>query len=164
MDRKVNKEKAVHDCVAGKVVLITGSTDGIGEQLAFRLAKQGAHVLIVARNQDKLDEVVGNIVKAKGKATAYKCDLAVEADCTALVEKVSRDFKHIDYLINNAGRSIRRSVEHQYDRFHDFSRCIDLNYYGSLRMILGFLPNMRKRKSGSIINISSIGAVTNAPR
>jgi NAD(P)-dependent dehydrogenase (short-subunit alcohol dehydrogenase family) len=66
--------------------------------------------------------------------------------------------------INNAGRSIRRSVERSYDRFHDFERTMQLNYFGALKLVLAFLPGMRERKSGHIINVSSIGVQTNTPR
>jgi NAD(P)-dependent dehydrogenase (short-subunit alcohol dehydrogenase family) len=67
-------------------------------------------------------------------------------------------------LVNNAGRSIRRSIELSYDRFHDFERTMQLNYFGALRLILGFLPSMSERRRGHIINISSIGVLSNAPR
>ena len=71
---------------------------------------------------------------------------------------------HVDILINNAGRSIRRSIELSYDRFHDFERTMQLNYFGSLRLIMGFMPSMTQRRKGHIINISSIGVLANSPR
>ena len=66
--------------------------------------------------------------------------------------------------MNNAGRSIRRSLKASYDRFHDYERTMQLNYFGALRLILSFMPGMRERKSGHIINVSSIGVQTNTPR
>ena len=66
----------------------------------------------------------------------------------------------MDLLINNAGRSIRRSINHSYDRFHDFERTMQLNYFGSLRLIMNFLPGMEQNRNGHVINISSIGALT----
>lgn len=164
MDRSLDKKKALRDEVSGKTVLITGSSDGIGLTLAKRLAKENAHVILVARNLDKLREVKREVEAEGGSASVYAADLSEEASTNAMIAAVIKDHGDIDVLVNNAGRSIRRSVEYQYDRFHDFSRTIDLNYYGSLRCILGFLPNMRKRKAGQIINISSIGCITNAPR
>ena len=86
------------------------------------------------------------------------------ASCDALVEKVLAEHGGVDILINNAGRSIRRSIELSYDRFHDFERTMQLNYFGSLRLIMGFLPKMTERRRGQIINISSIGVLANSPR
>jgi short-subunit dehydrogenase len=164
MDRSLDKKQALRDEVSGKTVLITGSSDGIGLALAKRLAKENAHVILVARSLDKLKEVKKEVEAQGGSASVYSADLSEEASTNAMIAAVIKDHGDIDILVNNAGRSIRRSVEYQYDRFHDFARTIDLNYYGSLRCILGFLPGMRKRKVGQIINISSIGCITNAPR
>mmetsp|Transcript_12034 Transcript_12034/g.15680 ORF Transcript_12034/g.15680 Transcript_12034/m.15680 type:complete len:937 (+) Transcript_12034:205-3015(+) len=165
--RNLDPTKALQIAVANKVVVVTGSTDGIGLVLAKRLAKCGAHVCLVARNKDKLSTVKNEIEKGGGNCSAYVADLSKEDSTNKMIDKVLKDHGYVDILVNNAGRSIRRSVEYQYKgtgRFHDFTRTIELNYYGSLRCILGFLPEMRKRKSGQIINVSSIGAVTNAPR
>jgi NAD(P)-dependent dehydrogenase (short-subunit alcohol dehydrogenase family) len=70
----------------------------------------------------------------------------------------------VDILVNNAGRSIRRAIENSLDRFHDYERTIQLNYFGALRLIMGFIPGMLAKKRGHIINISSIGVLSNAPR
>ena len=78
--------------------------------------------------------------------------------------EVLRDFGHVDVLINNAGRSIRRAVFESFDRFHDFERTMQLNYFGAVRLIMNLLPGMAKQKSGHIINISSIGVLANAAR
>jgi NAD(P)-dependent dehydrogenase (short-subunit alcohol dehydrogenase family) len=85
-------------------------------------------------------------------------------DCDAFVKAVLNDHGHVDYLVNNAGRSIRRSINLSFDRFHDFERTMQLNYFGSLRLIMGFAPSMLERRRGHIVNISSIGVLTNAPR
>jgi NAD(P)-dependent dehydrogenase (short-subunit alcohol dehydrogenase family) len=150
--------------VNGKVVVVTGATSGIGKECALRLAAGGATVILVARTVAKLDEVLAEIAESGGKAKAYSCDVSSEADCKKLVTNVLKDHGRVDILINNAGRSIRRSVRYSYDRFHDFERTLELNYYGALRLILGFLPGMEQQKSGQIINISSIGVLTNPPR
>src|SRR5690606_1597551 len=84
--------------------------------------------------------------------------------CDALVERVVAEHGGVDILVNNAGRSIRRSIALSYDRFHDFERTMQLNYFGSLRLIMGFLPKMTERRRGQVINISSIGVLASSPR
>lgn len=163
--RNVNRPLAIKYAVNGKTILITGSSDGIGAKLAERLAGNGATIILVARNMEKLKVVGDKIRKNGGIAYEYTCDLSKGDDCVKLYETVNK--KHtVDILINNAGRSIRRSFEYQCDasRFHDFERTMQLNYFGSVRMICGFLPNMRKQKFGQIINISSISIPANQPR
>ena len=155
---------ALRRTVKGQVVLVTGATSGIGKECALRLARAGATVLLVARTVEKLDETLKEIAKKGGDAQAYSCDVSSEKNCQKLVKDVLRDHGHVDILVNNAGRSIRRSVRHSYDRFHDFERTMELNYFGALRLILGFLPSMEEREQGHIINISSIGVLTNPPR
>ena len=144
--------------------LVTGASSGIGLATAQMMARAGARVLLVARGQEQLDEAQKLIEKEKGKAWSYTCDLSDAAAAQKLVDTVLAEHKQVDLLINNAGRSIRRSISLSYDRMHDFERCMELNYFGALRMIMGFLPAMEKRKKGQIINISSIGVLTNAPR
>jgi NAD(P)-dependent dehydrogenase (short-subunit alcohol dehydrogenase family) len=150
--------------VKGQVVIVTGATSGIGKECALRLARAGATVLLVARTVEKLDETLQEIASKGGQAQAYSCDVSDEKNCAKLVKDVLGDHGHVDILINNAGRSIRRSVRHSYDRFHDFERTMELNYFGALRLILGFLPSMESREHGHIINISSIGVLANPPR
>lgn len=150
--------------VRRRLVLVTGASSGIGRACALRLARAGATVLLVARDPQKLDETLAEITAGGGRAQAYACDLADAGDCQRLVAAVLADHGQLDILINNAGRSIRRSVRHSYDRFHDFERTMELNYFGALRLILGFLPGMQARQSGHIINISSIGVLATPPR
>jgi len=150
--------------VKGKVVVVTGATSGIGKECALRLARANATVILVARTVEKLDETLAEIAEQGGTAQAYSCDVSSEKACARLVADVLKDHGQVDILINNAGRSIRRSVRYSYDRFHDFERTMELNYYGALRLILGFLPAMEQQRSGQIINISSIGVLTSPPR
>ncbi len=150
--------------VKGKVVVVTGATSGIGRECALRLAQAGAEVALVARTVEKLDETLTEIADMGGSATAFPCDVSSPEDCDRLVASVLERFGQVDVLINNAGRSIRRSVRYSYDRFHDFERTMQLNYFGALRLILGFLPSMEEQKHGQIINISSIGVLTSPPR
>jgi NAD(P)-dependent dehydrogenase (short-subunit alcohol dehydrogenase family) len=150
--------------VKGKVVVITGGTSGIGEATAYKMAEAGANVVLVARDAEKAQPVLKRIKEAGGSARFYPCDLASIEDCDKLVASVLKDFKRCDFLVNNAGRSIRRGIASSYDRFHDFERTMQLNYFGSLRLIMGFMPAMVAQGRGHIINISSIGVLTLAPR
>ncbi len=150
--------------VKDKVVVVTGSSSGIGKATALKLAEAGAKVILVARGEEKLVETKNEIEKAGGRAFIYTADISDLASCDALVARVLKEHGVCDYLINNAGRSIRRGVINSFDRFHDFERTMQLNYFGSLRLIFGFLPRMIEQKRGHIINISSIGVLSNAPR
>jgi NAD(P)-dependent dehydrogenase (short-subunit alcohol dehydrogenase family) len=150
--------------VRDKVVVVTGSSSGIGKATALKLAAAGAKVILVARGEEKLLETHAEITAAGGKAWIYTCDVADIASCDALVARVLKEHGVCDYLVNNAGRSIRRGVANSLDRFHDFERTMQLNYFGALRLIMGFLPKMMEQRRGHVINISSIGVLTNAPR
>ncbi|WP_202842492.1 SDR family oxidoreductase [Luteimonas saliphila] len=150
--------------VRNKVVVITGGSSGIGLSTAKRVAEAGAVTVIVARGEEELFKARDEMKAAGGKVFAYTADLADMADCDRLVAKILEEHGHVDVLVNNAGRSIRRSIELSYDRFHDFERTMQLNYFGSLRLIMGFMPVMTKRRKGHIINISSIGVLASSPR
>ena len=150
--------------VRGKVVVVTGGTSGIGEATAYKLAEAGARVVVVARDPEKAGPVLDRIRKEGGDATFISCDLSSIEDCDKLVAAVLKKFGGVDFLVNNAGRSIRRGIASSYDRFHDFERTMQLNYFGSLRLIMGFIPSMVERGRGHIVNISSIGVLTRAPR
>jgi short-subunit dehydrogenase len=164
LDPDLFKDRSLSGAVRGKIVLITGASSGIGRATAVKVADAGATVLLVARSLEKLEETRDEIVAAGGTAHIHKCDLADIDDIERMAEEVLTYHGHVDVLVNNAGRSIRRSVALSYDRIHDFERTIQLNYLGALRLILALLPTMRARKSGHIINISSIGVQTNPPR
>ena len=150
--------------VAGKVVLITGASSGIGKSTAWKLAEAGAHVVTIARDKAQLDEVVAEFDAAGLKLHAYVGDLADLAAAETVIQQVLAEHGVVDVLINNAGRSIRRAIENSFDRFHDFERTMQLNYFGALKVSMGVLPKMLEQKRGHIINISSIGVLTNAPR
>ncbi len=157
-------DRSLKGKVKGKVVLITGGSSGIGLSTAQRVAEAGATTIIVARREEELFNARDAMKKAGGKVYAYTADLADMASCDALVATVLAEHGHVDILVNNAGRSIRRSIEASYDRFHDFERTMQLNYFGSIRLIMGFMPMMTQRRKGHIINISSIGVLANSPR
>ncbi|MCX7555615.1 SDR family oxidoreductase [Xanthomonadaceae bacterium JHOS43] len=164
LDPSLFVDRSLKGKVKGKVVLITGGSSGIGKATALKVAAAGATTVIVARGEEELFATRDEIIAAGGTCHAYTCDLADMASCDALVEKVVAEHGGVDILINNAGRSIRRSIELSYDRFHDFERTMQLNYFGSLRLIMGFLPKMTERRRGHVINISSIGVLANSPR
>ena len=157
-------DRSLEGKIKGTVVVVTGGTSGIGEATAIKLATAGAKVAIVARDPEKAQLTLAKIKEAGGTAKFYSCDLSDLASCDKLVGSVLKDFGTCHFLVNNAGRSIRRGIANSFDRFHDFERTMSLNYFGSLRLIMGFLPAMMKQDAGHIINISSIGVLTQAPR
>jgi len=150
--------------VRDKVVVVTGGSSGIGHATARKLAEAGATVIIVARDPEKLEATRKEIAAAGGKCFTYSCDLADMTAIDGLAKKVLAEHGTVDFLVNNAGRSIRRAVINSIDRFHDFERTMQLNYFGPVRLILAFLPRMVEAKHGHIINISSIGVLSRAPR
>ena len=150
--------------VRGKVVVVTGASSGIGRATALKLAEAGARVVLVARGEEKLLATKAEIDALGGTAVMYSADISDLASCDALVKRVLNEQGGCDFLINNAGRSIRRGIINSIDRFHDFERTMQLNYFGAIRLILGFVPTMVEQKRGHIINISSIGVLSNAPR
>ncbi|CAM4157387.1 SDR family oxidoreductase [Nocardia ninae] len=148
----------------GRIVLITGASSGIGLATAHAVARRGATVLMVARGKDDLADAADSVRAEGGVAYDYPCDIT-DADAVAtLVQVVLTEHGHVDYLVNNAGRSIRRSVLNSTDRMHDFERTMAVNYFGAVRLILALLPSMRARRFGHIVNISSIAVQTKVPR
>jgi thioester reductase-like protein/NADP-dependent 3-hydroxy acid dehydrogenase YdfG len=164
MDPDISKDRTLQEAVRGRRVLITGASSGIGKSTAVKVAAAGGVPLLVARNVEKLEEVRAEIVAAGGQAYVYAADMSDMESVDDLVARVLADHRHVDMLVNNAGRSIRRSVALSYDRFHDFERTMQLNYFGAIRLIIGLLPDMRERGYGHIVNISSIGVQTSPPR
>lgn len=157
-------DRSLSGALKGKVVLITGASAGIGKAAAIKIAEAGAKTIIVARTEEKLLETQKEIEVRGGQAFIYTADIADIASCDALVQKVLEEHGGADILINNAGRSIRRAIENSLERFHDYERTMQLNYFGALRLIMGFIPSMLQKKRGHVINISSIGVLSNAPR
>jgi NAD(P)-dependent dehydrogenase (short-subunit alcohol dehydrogenase family) len=150
--------------VAGKVVLVTGGSSGIGLAAAHKLAEAGAITIICGRDEDKLAEAKKEVAARGFELITYPADLSDMADCDRFAQVLIANHGGVDVLVNNAGRSIRRAIEASYDRFHDFERTMQLNYFGALRLTMALLPSMTARKRGHVINISSIGVLTNAPR
>jgi NAD(P)-dependent dehydrogenase (short-subunit alcohol dehydrogenase family) len=164
LDDSIKSDRSAVAALKGRTVVITGASSGIGLVTAVQVAKAGAIPILVARGKDKLEATKALIESQGGQAYAYGCDLSDLQAIDALTNALSADFERIDYVVNNAGRSIRRSLKLSEDRFHDFERTMQLNYFGAIRLVMGLLPKMRQQKSGHIVNISSIGVLTNPPR
>src|SRR5919201_3071041 len=162
--RRARGGVSLERAVRGRVVMVTGASSGIGHSAALKIADAGGIVLLVARTAEKLEQIRGLIEARGGTAYVHACDLSDVDDIDRMADEVVAEHGHVDVLVNNAGRSIRRSIALSYDRFHDFERTMQLNYFGAVRLILKLLPVMRQRKSGQIINVSSIGVQTNTPR
>ena len=160
-------DRSLKGAVGGKVVLVTGGSSGIGLAAAVKFAEAGAVTIICARDEDKLIAAKHEILEKAGKdatVVTRSADIADEASCNELIAWLNETYGGVDVLINNAGRSIRRAIESSYDRFHDYERTMQLNYFGCLRVTMGLLPGMVKKHKGHVVNISSIGVLTNAPR
>ena len=150
--------------LAGRRVVITGASSGIGRATALKVARLGGVPLLVARRTEELEHVKTEIERAGGQAHVYSCDITQSESVDALVKRMVADHPGIDMLVNNAGRSIRRSVKLSSDRFHDFERTMAVNYFGAVRLTMRLLPHMAERRFGHVVNISSIGVQTNPPR
>jgi NAD(P)-dependent dehydrogenase (short-subunit alcohol dehydrogenase family) len=164
LDPDLYKDRSFEGAVNGKTVIITGASSGIGAAAAKKIAAAGGIPILVARSLDKLELLKAEIEEDGGTAYCYSADLSDLESIDRLIEQVLADHPAVDVLVNNAGRSIRRSIALSYDRFHDFERTMQLNYFGTIRLIMGLLPHMRERRSGHIVNVSSIGVQTNPPR
>ena len=150
--------------VAGRVVLVTGGSSGIGLAAALKLAAAGGVVIVAARDPVKLEAAQQEAIHRGLSLVAKVADITEPSQCDALLKWIEAEHGGVDILINNAGRSIRRGIENSFDRLHDFERMMQVNYFGALRVTLAVLPGMTKKKNGHVINISSIGTLTNAPR
>lgn len=157
-------DRSLRGHVGDKVVVVTGASSGIGKATALMMAEAGARVVLIARSEEGLLETKAQIEGEGGEAHIYPCDLTDLEACDKVIDDIIKDLGGIQVLVNNAGRSIRRSIQHSYDRFHDFERTMQLNYFGSLRLIMRCLPHMTAAREGQFVNISSIGVLSNAPR
>jgi NAD(P)-dependent dehydrogenase (short-subunit alcohol dehydrogenase family) len=162
--RRARGAASLDAAVRGRVVLVTGASSGIGRAAADKIADAGGIVLLVSRTREKLEEVQSQIEEGGGTAHVHPCDLSDIEDIDRMADEVLAEHGQVDVLVNNAGKSIRRSVALSYDRFHDYQRTMQLNYFGPVKLILRLVPGMRERKQGHIVNISSIGVQTNTPR
>jgi len=164
LDPDLYKDRSFEGAVNGKVALITGASSGIGKAAAKKLAAAGGIPLLVARSADKLEETKKEIEDEGGTAYTYSADLSDLDSIEGLVEEVLSDHPRVDILVNNAGRSIRRSVALSLDRFHDFERTMQLNYFGTIKLIMTLYPHFKEQGGAHVVNVSSIGAQTSPPR
>jgi NAD(P)-dependent dehydrogenase (short-subunit alcohol dehydrogenase family) len=164
LDTSTGRNPKNRAALKGKHVVITGASSGIGRVTALKVAQAGGIPVLVARGKDKLEETRSTIEMRGGTAHVFPCDLSDLEAIDRLCEQIATELPSVDFVINNAGRSIRRSLRLSQDRFHDFERTMQLNYFGAIRLIMGLMPTMQKQKSGHIVNISSIGVQTNPPR
>jgi NAD(P)-dependent dehydrogenase (short-subunit alcohol dehydrogenase family) len=164
LDPDLFKDRSFEHAVNGRTVVITGASSGIGRAAALKIAAAGGIPLLVSRGIEKLEELKAEIESEGGTAYVYPTDLsdmdAIEESARTMLD----DHPAIDMLVNNAGRSIRRSMELSHDRFHDFERTMQLNYFGAIKMTMALMPHMKERGFGHVVNVSSIGAQTNPPR
>jgi short-subunit dehydrogenase len=154
----------LEDALRDRTTMITGASSGIGAKVAVQLGEAGGEVVLVARGKEKLDETAELVEAAGGVAHVYPCDLSDPDAIGEMTTQVIHDLGGVDILVNNAGRSIRRSLELSYDRFHDYQRTMQLNYFAPVKLMLGLLPVMRHNGFGHVLNISSVGVQTRAPR
>jgi thioester reductase-like protein len=164
LDPDLYKDRSFAHLINGRTVVITGASSGIGRATALKVAASGGVPLLVARGLEKLEALREEIEAAGGTAHVYSADLSDMDAIDDVVGRMLADHPAIDFLVNNAGRSIRRSIKLSEDRFHDFERTIQLNYFGAIKMIMALLPHMRGRGFGHIVNVSSIGVQTSPPR
>ena len=150
--------------LVGKHVIITGASSGIGRASAIAVAERGATVFALARNAEALDDLIAEIRAAGGQAYAFTCDVTDSTSVEHTVKDILGQFGHVDYLVNNAGRSIRRSVIASTDRLHDYERVMAVNYFGAVRMVLALLPHWRERRFGHVVNVSSAGVQASSPK
>ena len=155
---------SLSSAVEGRKVMITGASQGIGKATALQIGRAGGDVLLVARTQEKLEDVARQVQALGGAAYVHRCDLTDLKDIDRMADEVLEQHGQVDILVNNAGRSIRRSISRSYDRIHDYQRTMQVNYFGPVKLILKLLPVMREQGRGHIVNISSIGLQTNTPR
>ncbi|WP_127783518.1 SDR family oxidoreductase [Rhodococcus sp. X156] len=164
----LDPQRARRDDPAGKlvdrVVVVTGASSGIGKALAMALARENAISLLLARRAEELDEVVEEVRAIGGRAHAYPCDITDPESVSQVVKHIIDEHDHVDVLVNNAGRSIRRSASASVERMHDYERTMAVNYFGAVRLVLAVLPHMERRRHGHVVNVSSIGVQALPPR
>lgn len=154
----------VEGAIAGKTVLVTGASSGIGAATALRLGRAQGKIVLVARKREALEDVAAQIAEHGGTAHVHPTDLTDPDEIDRLITAINEQLGGVDILVNNAGRSIRRSLKFSTDRPHDFERTIELNYLAAVRLVLGFLDGMRDRRFGHVVNVSSASVQVRTPR
>ncbi len=164
LDPSTEQDGRARRALRGRKVVITGASSGIGRATALKIAQAGGVPLMVARGKEDLEDLRNHIVSTGGEAMVYPCDLSDLEAIDRLSEQITADHESIDFIVNNAGRSIRRSLRLSHDRFHDFERTMQLNYFGAIRLVIGLLDALGREGRGHVVNVSSIGVQTHPPR
>jgi len=164
LDPSTAHDSRARRALQGKKVVITGASSGIGRATALKVAQAGGIPLLVSRGKEELEALRDHIVAAGGRADVYPCDLSDLEAIDRLTEQITAEHESIDYIVNNAGRSIRRSLRLSHDRFHDFERTMQLNYFGAIRLVIRLLDALGRKGRGHVVNVSSIGVQTHPPR
>jgi NAD(P)-dependent dehydrogenase (short-subunit alcohol dehydrogenase family) len=164
LDPWTARDTRARRALRGRKVVITGASSGIGRATALKIAQAGGVPLMVARSKDDLEDLRSHIAATGGEAMVYPCDLSDLEAIDRLSEQITTDHGSIDFIVNNAGRSIRRSLRLSHDRFHDFERTMQLNYFGAIRLVIGLLDALGREGRGHVVNVSSIGVQTHPPR
>lgn len=142
--------------MSGGVVVLTGSSSGIGAEAAVQLGERGWTVCLLARRADELEVVAADVRRAGGRAHTYPVDLTDDEQTAAVVEQLLADHERIDVLVNNAARSIRRPIREATDRLHDYERTMDINYLGAVRLTLALLPRFYEQGRGHVVFSSTM--------
>ena len=143
------------------VIIITGATSGIGRELAYQLAEQGAWLSLAARDTSRLDAVQQECITRGGKALTVPTDVGYELQCAALIERTVETFGRIDMLVNNAGLSMWAKFDEITD-LSMFETIMRVNYLGSVYCTFYALPHLKERK-GLIVGISSLTGKIGVP-
>jgi NAD(P)-dependent dehydrogenase (short-subunit alcohol dehydrogenase family) len=156
--------RSLESAVTGKTVIVTGSSSGIGRATALRVAEAGGIPLLVARRAEELGEVRDQITARGGDAFVYPGDLSDPEAIEELVGRILSEQERVHFLVNNAGRSIRRSIDLSLDRFHDYERTIQLNYLGTIKLTMSLIPHWKENRGGHVVNVSTMGTQVHTPR
>lgn len=154
----LNRQK-LENQLAGKTVLITGASSGIGEQLAYLLSDMKVHMILVARREDKLLAMKSDIeTRAAALVSVFPADLRDPEDMERLLSYLHQLQDGLDIVISNAGHSIKRSIRQSLSRYHDFTRTMAINYFAPVQLLLSILPLLEKKR-GHIINVSTVNTM-----
>jgi short-subunit dehydrogenase len=149
--------------LAGRTVVLTGASSGIGAEAARKLARQGATVCLLARREDELEAVRADIAVAGGDAHTYAVDLTDDEQTRLVIDRLLAEHPSIDALVNNAARSIRRPIVESVDRMHDFERTMAVNYFGAVRLTLALVPRFVEQGHGHVVISSSMSTQVPIP-
>ena len=147
--------------LAGQTALVTGGSKGIGRAICLALAKEGANVIIAARNENEIEETVDKLKSMGSKAMAIQADVRSEEDVRRLISTTIDKCGRLDILINNAGVAYKKRLEET--TLQEYDKIMDTNLKGVFLCTKYAIPYIRESKNGKIINISSVGGLHGLP-